>query len=118
MLPEIDCFTKWLRRKAPHASTPKRYGNNLERFFTWLHKPPVEVRVADVDSYIEYSQKEGYALTTINRRLAALRSFYHFLILESENTLKNPVILSATLSASASTSPATFKIQSLKSYSP
>ena len=35
---------------------------------------------------------DGLALTTINRRLAALRSFYHFLILETENSLKNPVI--------------------------
>jgi site-specific recombinase XerD len=92
MLPEIERFQKWLRRKAPHASTPKHYGNDLELFFAWLHKLPDKVRVADVDSYIEYSQKEGYALTTINRRLAALRSFYHFLIVESENTLKNPVI--------------------------
>jgi site-specific recombinase XerD len=92
MLPEIERFQKWLRRKAPHASTPKHYGNDLGLFFTWLLKPPDVVRVADVDSYIEYSQKEGYALTTINRRLAALRSFYHFLIVESENTLKNPVI--------------------------
>jgi site-specific recombinase XerD len=92
MLPEIERFQKWLRRKAPHASTPKHYGNDLELFFAWLHKLPDEVRVADVDSYIEYSQLEGYALTTINRRLAALRSFYHFLIIETETTLKNPVI--------------------------
>lgn len=92
MLPEIERFTKWLRRKAPHASTPKHYGNDLELFFAWLHKPPDQVCVADVDSFIEHCQQEGWALTTINRRLAALRSFYHFLILESENTLKNPVI--------------------------
>jgi site-specific recombinase XerD len=92
MLPEIERFQRWLRRKAPHASTPKHYGNDLELFFAWLQKPPDEVRVADVDSFIEYSQKEGYALTSINRRLAALRSFYHFLIVETENALKNPVI--------------------------
>lgn len=92
MLPEIERFQKWLRRKAPHASTAKHYGNDLELFFAWLHKPPDEVRVADVDRYIEFSQKEGYALTTINRRLAALRSFYRCLILDSETALKNPVI--------------------------
>jgi site-specific recombinase XerD len=92
MLPEIERFQRWLRRKAPHASTPKHYGNDLELFFAWLRKPLEEVRVADVDSFIECCQQEGLALTTINRRLAALRSFYHFLIIESETTLKNPVI--------------------------
>jgi site-specific recombinase XerD len=92
MLPEIERFQKWLRRKAPHASTPKHYGNDLELFFAWLQKLPDEVRVADVDSFIECCQQDGLALTTINRRLAALRSFYHFLILETENALKNPVI--------------------------
>jgi site-specific recombinase XerD len=92
MLPEIERFQKWLRRKAPHASTPKHYGNDLELFFAWLQKLPDEVRVAEVDSFIECCQQDGLALTTINRRLAALRSFYHFLILETENALKNPVI--------------------------
>ena len=92
MLPEIERFQKWLRRKAPQASTPKHYGNDLELFFNWLQKPPDEVRVMDIDDFIEHCQREGLALTTINRRLAALRSFYHFLIVESENALKNPVI--------------------------
>lgn len=91
MLPEIERYQKWLRRKAPHTSTPKHYCNDLELFFAWLHKPPDEVRVADVDGFIEHCHQEGLALTTINRRLAALRSFYRFLIIESENALKNPV---------------------------
>ena len=92
MLPEIQRFQKWLKRKAPHASTPIHYGNDLELFFAWLSKPPGEVRVSDVDSFIEFCQKTGLALTTINRRLAALRSFYHFLTIEAESTFKNPVI--------------------------
>jgi site-specific recombinase XerD len=92
MLPEIQRFQKWLKRKAPHASTPIHYGNDLELFFVWLSKPPGEVRVSDVDSFIEFCQKTGLALTTINRRLAALRSFYHFLTIEAESTFKNPVI--------------------------
>jgi site-specific recombinase XerD len=92
MLPEIERFQRWLRRKAPHASTPKHYRNDLELFFAWLRKPPDEVQVADVDRFIEHCQQAGLALTTINRRLAALRSFYHFLIVDSETALKNPVL--------------------------
>ena len=92
MLPEIERFQKWLRRKAPHASTCIHYTNDLELFFAWLQKAPREVGVQDVDLFIEYSQAKGYAMTTINRRLAALRSFYHFLAIESDSAPRNPVL--------------------------
>lgn len=92
MLPEIERFRKWLRRRAPHTSTHIHYANDLSLFFAWLDKPPGEVRVADVDAFIEHSQKEGHALATINRRLAAIRSFYHFLSIEADGAPKNPVI--------------------------
>jgi site-specific recombinase XerD len=92
MLPEIERFQRWLRRKAPYASTPIHYTNDLKLFFTWLGKLPAEVRVADIDAFIEHSQKAGHAMTTINRRLAALRSLYHFLAVESDTAPKNPVI--------------------------
>lgn len=92
MLPEIERFKKWLCRKAPHASTPIHYGNDLKLFFAWLGKPPDEVKVKDIDAFIEHSLAQGHAVTTINRRLAALRSFYHFLMVDSEAAPKNPVI--------------------------
>lgn len=92
MLPEIERFQKWLRRKAPKASTHIHYTNDLTLFFAVIQKPPGDVKVLDKDRYIEHCQEDGNAFTTINRRLAALRSFYHFLIIESETTLKNPVI--------------------------
>jgi integrase/recombinase XerD len=92
MLPEIQRFQKWLRRRAPYASTPIHYTNDLELFFAWLQKAPNDVKVQDIDTFIEYSQKQCYAMTTINRRLAALRSFYHFLQLEQPNAPTNPVL--------------------------
>ena len=51
----------------------------------------MDVKVQDIDHFIERCQQGGYALNTINRRLAALRSFYHFLAVEAENAPKNPV---------------------------
>lgn len=92
MLPEIERFQKWLRRKAPHTSTHIHYVNDLELFFTWLNKSPREVQVADVDQFIESAQLQSHAFTTINRRLAALRSFYHFLAIEFDDAPRNPVI--------------------------
>jgi site-specific recombinase XerD len=92
MLPEIERFQKWLRRKAPHASTHIHYVNDLKLFFAWLEKKPAEVGVRDVDAFIEHSQKNGLAIATINRRLAAIRSFYHFLDIEAEGAPSNPVL--------------------------
>ena len=92
MLPEIEQFQKWLRRKAPHTSTHLHYTNDLQLFFAWVDKPPEAIKVADIDRFIDYCQAKDHALTSINRRLAALRSFYHFLTIESENAPKNPVI--------------------------
>jgi site-specific recombinase XerD len=91
MLPEIQRFKSWLRRKAPHASNPIHYANDLALFFAWLDKPVSEVTVVDIDRYIEHCQEKGQAVATINRRLAALCSFYHFLTLEADDAPKNPV---------------------------
>jgi site-specific recombinase XerD len=92
MLPEIERFQKWLRRKAPLAATHIHYVNDLELFFAWVDKPPNDVKVQDIDFFIEFSQAQGRAIATVNRRLAALRSFYRFLAVESENAPRTPVI--------------------------
>ncbi len=92
MLPEIESFQKWLRRKAPHTSTAMHYVSDLEIFFAWRDKPPGEVTLRDIDAFIENSQQQGHAIATINRRLAALRSFYAFLEIEQDDAPPNPVL--------------------------
>lgn len=92
MLPEIERFQQWLKRKAPYASTSIHYVNDLELFFAWVNKLPGDVKVQDIDRFIDHCQQRCHALATINRRLAALRSFYHFLAVESEHAPRNPVI--------------------------
>jgi len=92
MLPEVERFGKWLRRRNPHATTHIHYTSDLELFFTWLDKPLTQVSVTDIDRFIEHSQTQGHANATINRRLAAIRSLYHFLSFESDNAPRNPVI--------------------------
>jgi site-specific recombinase XerD len=92
MLPEIERFRKWLRRKAPTTSTAIHYVNDLELFFQWLKKEPNDVKVQDIDAFIETSQQKGFAIATVNRRLAALRSFYQFLAIESDDAPRNPVL--------------------------
>lgn len=92
MLPEVKKFQKWLHRKAPHTSTHIHYTSDLQHFFTWADKPPGEISVGDIDAFIEYSQSLGHSIATVNRRLAALRSFYHFLTIELEDAPPNPVL--------------------------
>jgi site-specific recombinase XerD len=92
MLPEIEKFQKWLRRKAPLSSTHIHYTNDLVLFFTWLDKTPIDTTLHDVDAFIEHSQANGHAIATVNRRLAALHSFFHFLSIDSDQFTKNPVL--------------------------
>lgn len=92
MLPEIESFVRWLRRKSPQSSTALHYGSDLKLFFAWIEKPCLEVKVQDIDAFIEHSQKMGHSIGTVNRRLCALRSFYQFLYLHDEKATGNPVI--------------------------
>ena len=92
MVPEVQRFGKWLRRKNPHATTPVHYLSDLRLFFNWVGKPPDAITLHDVDVYIEHAQQLGHAVATVNRRLAAIRSFYYFLDLESDDAPPNPVL--------------------------
>jgi site-specific recombinase XerD len=92
MLPEVNRFSKWLRRRSPHAVTHVHYSNDLKLFFTWAGKSPSDVTLHDVDAYIEHCQQLGHAIATVNRRLAAIRSFYHFLALDTDAAPSNPVL--------------------------
>lgn len=92
MLPEIEAFVRWLRRKSPNSSTAVHYGSDLKLFFAWMDKPCLEVKVQDIDAYIEHCQEQGHAIGTVNRRLCALRTFYQFLYVHKDRDLRNPVI--------------------------
>ncbi len=92
MLAEVVRFSKWLRRRSPHATTVVHYTNDLELFFAWGDKPCEAITLHDIDAYIEHAQALGHAVATINRRLAAIRAFYAFLSLESDTPPANPVL--------------------------
>ncbi|MCI4398677.1 MAG: site-specific tyrosine recombinase XerD [Acidobacteria bacterium] len=58
------------------------YKGDLERFFALTQKSPADVRREDVRDFLASERKEGLAAATSSRRLAALRTFYRFLLLE------------------------------------
>ena len=92
MLPEVANFSNELRRRNPRSSTARHYTEDLKLFFAWADKPPRSITLRDIDRYIEDCHQRGHASTTINRRLASIRSFYTFLDFESTDPLPNPVI--------------------------
>jgi site-specific recombinase XerC len=92
MLSEITRFHKWLKRKRPHTSTHWHYTNDLKLFFAWADKPPDAITLRDIDRYVDHCHQLGHAVSTINRRLTALRTFYWFLDIESDDAPPNPVI--------------------------
>ena len=93
MYQEITQFTRWLRYKHPRTSTHRHYASDLQQFFIWAGKAPNKITVSDVDAYIAHAQVvQGHAVTTVNRRLAALSAFYQFLTTHLDGPPVNPVI--------------------------
>jgi hypothetical protein len=92
MLPEIERFSKWLRCRSPYATTHIHYTSDVRLFFAWTEKSPNAITPHDVDGYVAHCRGLGHAAATINRRLAALRAFYRFLDLESDDASANPIL--------------------------
>lgn len=80
MLAEIESFVNWLRRRNPQARTWRDYRYDLLQFLELVgDRPPGAVTFQDVDRFVVAQAERGFQPATINRRLAAVISFYAFL---------------------------------------
>jgi site-specific recombinase XerD len=80
MLAEIASFVNWLRRRNPQARTWRDYGSDLRQFAASAgDRAPNTVTFRDVDRFVAEQAARGYKPGTVNRRLAAIMSFYTFL---------------------------------------
>ncbi len=92
MLAEIESFVNWLRRRNPQALTWRDYGYDLRQFAAAVgDHAPGSVTFRDVDRFVSEQAAKGYKPGTINRRLAAIMSFYTFLAAD-EPALVCPVL--------------------------
>ncbi len=92
MLSEIERFVNWLRRRNPEARTWRDYRYDLQQFVAVVgDHPPGAVTLWDIDRFVGQQASRGYQPTTINRRLAAIVSFYTFLS-EEDPDLVCPVL--------------------------
>jgi site-specific recombinase XerD len=89
----IQRFSRHLKRRFPDSATAIHYENDLVHFSQVIDKPPIDVNRADITVFSTRQLTEGMSPATVNRRLAALRSFFNFLALEAESDeWANPVI--------------------------
>lgn len=92
MIPEIREFQRWLKRKAPTASTHLHYAGDVRIFFERIGKPLEAVTLLDVDRFIDLCLADDHKPTSINRRLAAVQTFFNFLEMVMDDPPKNPVL--------------------------
>jgi site-specific recombinase XerD len=92
MLPEIQSFVNWLRRRNPDARTFRDYRCDLAQFAAVVgDRPPQDVDFHDVDRFVAAQVARGLQPATVNRRLAAIASLYNFLA-DDDPTLVCPVL--------------------------
>jgi len=92
MLVEIEHYVNWVRRRSPGTRTWKDYACDLRLFVKMVGDcSPEQVTFRDIDRFVAQQMIRGLKPTTINRRLAAIISFYSFLS-EEDSDLICPVI--------------------------
>jgi site-specific recombinase XerD len=94
MMSALARFEQYLNRRFSHSSTPIHYLSDL-RIFIRSHgdEPPETITAADIDFFVDAQLKAGLSISTVNRRLASLHTFFEFLAGENlEDSRPNPVI--------------------------
>jgi integrase/recombinase XerD len=100
----VDEFLEFAASRA-RPNTVRAYAHDLKAFFTIVAKEPVEVRPADVMAFVTLQRRPGtekvvriadgeagLSAATIRRRLAAVSSFYGYLIVRGDVGVEsNPV---------------------------
>jgi site-specific recombinase XerD len=102
----VDDFLEFAASRA-RPNTVRAYAHDLKAFFTLVTKEPVEVRPADVMSFVTAQRRprsgaekvvrisdrgSGLSAATIRRRLAAVSAFYGYLITRGDVGVEaNPV---------------------------
>lgn len=75
-----DAWLDSKRRKSGSANTVRAYQNDWTQFFMHAGKAPWNISSRDADEWIRHLQETGTGESSINRKLAALSSFYQFVI--------------------------------------
>ena len=87
----IQQFEQYLKRRFPDRRTAIDYVSDIRQFAVGCAKPWREVTLQDIDAFVD-QQRAAHSQATVQRRVAALKSFFDFLAEESgELSWPNPV---------------------------
>lgn len=78
----VNKFETYLDEKKVSRATQSAYMSDIQDFQVWLlstGKPLEKAQVTDVASYMERLSRDGKSLSTQNRKLASIKSFYGFM---------------------------------------
>jgi len=85
-------FGQYLRRRFPERRTPIDYLSDVRQFMAMCQKPWRDVTMHDIDAFVDQQRADGLKPATVNRRVAALKTFFDFLAEESDDlSWPNPV---------------------------
>jgi site-specific recombinase XerD len=89
---EAERFIHWVRMRSPEARTWRDYRCDLDLFMHMMGTRDIEeIRPRDIDDFVNFQVSKGYKPSTVNRRLAAIASWYAFLKKDSQQ-LTSPVL--------------------------
>ncbi len=93
MKKEIAKYKQYLQQRYPKSSTAKHYVSDLGIFKRFVgEKPPREITLKMIDAFVQEQSNQQLKPRTINRRLAAISSFFEYLINAGEDdSWRNPV---------------------------
>jgi len=85
-------FEQYLRRRFPERRTAKDYVCDVRQFSSYCRKAWREVSMHDIDAFVDQQRATGLKPATVNRRVAALKTFFDFLAEDSDDlSWPNPV---------------------------
>jgi site-specific recombinase XerD len=85
-------FEQYLRRRFPERRTPIDYLSDVRQFMAACQKAWRDVTMHDMDAFVDQQRTSGLKRATVNRRVAALKTFFDFLAEESDDlSWPNPV---------------------------
>src|SRR6185503_17998883 len=87
----IQGFEQYLKRRFPERRTAIDYVSDIRQFAARCSKAWREVTLHDIDTFVD-QQRAEHSQATVQRRVAALKSFFDFLAEESGDlSWPNPV---------------------------
>jgi integrase/recombinase XerC len=88
----LEAFEIYLKRRYPGRTTAKHYVSDVRIFLKEGQDAVLNVTAVEIDHFVDRQHAQGRAVTTINRRVAALKSFFDFVGEEmGEPERANPV---------------------------